>query len=102
MTRIPRVGWYCPLYGMEIAEGKCLDINYERLGYMVGECLDEVVRITGKDESEIANTCKVCPNLPIDDNLGIVSFPRADATPDELTSADASSGELDEPDESQP
>ena len=56
--------WFCPLYGKSIAEGMCLDINYERLGYMTAGCLAEVTRLTGKREPEIARTCESCPNLP--------------------------------------
>ena len=52
------------MYGRDIAEGKCLDINYERLGYMAGGCLDDVKRITGKQEAEVTKTCEACPNLP--------------------------------------
>jgi hypothetical protein len=57
--------WFCPLYEKDIAEGKCLDINYERLGYMTSGCLAEVTRLTGKREPEISRTCESCPNLPI-------------------------------------
>ena len=56
--------WFCPLYGKDIAEGKCLDINNERLGYMDGGCLDEVARITGKREPQVSRTCELCPNFP--------------------------------------
>jgi len=59
--------WFCPLYGRSIAEGRCLDINYERLGYLAGGCLDEVTRLTGKREPEISRTCKCCPNMPFKD-----------------------------------
>jgi hypothetical protein len=57
--------WYCPLYQKNIAEGKCLDINYERLGYMDCGCLLEVTQLTGKTKDEINRTCQSCPNLPI-------------------------------------
>jgi hypothetical protein len=57
--------WYCPLYKRSIAEGKCLDINFERLGYMNCGCLHEVTKLTGKTKAEIDRTCIECPNLPI-------------------------------------
>lgn len=56
--------WFCPLYGRNIAEGRCLDINYERLGHMTAGCLAEITRLTGKREPEISRTCESCPNLP--------------------------------------
>jgi len=68
--------WFCPLYRADIAEGKCLDINYERLGYLDGGCLAEVTRLTGKREPDISKTCELCPNPPFDDLEGTVSFPR--------------------------
>jgi len=67
--------WFCPLFGKDIAEGKCLDINYERLGYMADGCLDDVKRIMGKQEPEVTKTCESCSNLPVSDGLGTVSFP---------------------------
>jgi len=65
MTNTSNKEWYCPLYKRNIAEGKCLDINYERLGYMNCGCLLEVTRLTGKTKAEIDLTCEACPNLPI-------------------------------------
>ena len=62
-----RSQWFCPIYDKDIAEGKCLDINYERLGYLDAGCLDELTRITGKKEPEISKTCESCPNLPFKD-----------------------------------
>lgn len=64
MSLPSRSGWFCPLYEAEIAEGKCLDINYERRGYMATGCLAEVTKITGKREPLITETCERCPNLP--------------------------------------
>lgn len=64
--------YFCPLYGRELAQGKCLDINYERLGYLSDGCLDEVTAVTGKKEPEISMTCQACPNLPFGDDLGTV------------------------------
>jgi len=75
MTQQSNSEYFCPLYGRDIAQGKCFDINYERLGYLSNGCLDEVTAITGKKEPEITNTCKVCPNLPFGDDLGTVVFP---------------------------
>ncbi len=65
----------CPLYGHDIAEGKCLDINYERLGYLSDGCLDEVTAVTGKKEPEITKTYRTCPNLPFNNELGTIIFP---------------------------
>jgi hypothetical protein len=65
--------WFCLLYGKDIAEGKCLDINYERLGYLNDGCLGEVERVTGLREPKISGTCVICPNLPADLSLGEVS-----------------------------
>ncbi len=57
--------WFCPLYDRDIAEGKCLDINHERLGFFATGSLAEVTKATGKREPEISRTCEVCPNLPL-------------------------------------
>ncbi len=61
--------WYCPFYKRVIAEGKCLDINYERFGYMNADYLREVTRLTGKTKAEIDETCKACPNRPAIDPI---------------------------------
>ena len=60
-----RTHWFCPLYGKDIAEGKCFDINYERLGIFNTNSLDEVTNYTGKREPEITHTCETCPNFPL-------------------------------------
>jgi hypothetical protein len=75
MTKQNDSKYFCPLYGYDIAEGKCCDINYERLGYLSDGCLDEITATTGKREPEITKTCESCPNLPFKDGLGIVTFP---------------------------
>jgi hypothetical protein len=82
MTKSSDSSYFCPLFGRDIAEGKCLDINYERLGYMSAGCLDEVTAFTGKMEPEITRTCEACPNLPFDDDLGIVRFPNREPKAD--------------------
>lgn len=56
--------WHCPLYKRDIAEGKCLDINYERLGIMDAGCIREIARLTGRMKPEIDQTCRACPNFP--------------------------------------
>lgn len=61
--------WYCPFYKRDIAEGKCLDINYERLGFMDDGCIREVARLTRKTKVEINETCEACPNFPFKDGL---------------------------------
>ena len=75
MTEQPKSSYFCPLYAHDIAEGKCLDINYERLGYLSNGCLYEVTALTGKKEPEITRTCKARPNLPFDDDLGTIILP---------------------------
>jgi len=57
--------WYCPLLGDQIAEGECLDVNYERLGYVQGCALDKMEKITCKSTKEINDTCESCPNMPL-------------------------------------
>ena len=57
-------GWFCPLYQRDIAEGQCLDINYELTDYKVEEYLNDIRKITGKDKSRILDVCKSCPNYP--------------------------------------
>ena len=49
----------------EIPAGRCLDINYERLGLLHGGMFEEVTRDTGIKESEISKMCVVCPNQPL-------------------------------------
>ena len=56
--------WYCPLYHRDIAEGQCLDINYERLGYVNADYLKEVTKATNKTLSQINQICSTCPNQP--------------------------------------
>ena len=67
--------WFCPLYQAHIAEGHCMDINYERLGYMSGGCLNEVARLTGKREPEVSCTCEACPNFPFRGGFGDAVLP---------------------------
>jgi len=61
---MPSPNWYCPVYGRDIAEGLCIEINHERIGLA---SLEEVKKTTGKIEPEISNTCKSCSNMPISD-----------------------------------
>ena len=75
MTKQHNSKYFCPLYDRDIAEGECLDINYERLGYLSAGCLDEITRFTGRKESEIAKICEACSNLPFPDGLGNVIYP---------------------------
>jgi len=75
MTEQNASKYFCPLYGRDIAQGKCLDINYERLGYLLNGCLDEIAAVTSKKEPEVTQTCETCPNLPFGDDLGSVIFP---------------------------
>ncbi len=64
MTGLDDQSWYCPLYKRTIAEGKCLDINFERLGYVRGEYLRELFRLTGKAKEAVDLKCQSCPNCP--------------------------------------
>jgi hypothetical protein len=57
--------WYCPLYRNEISAGRCLDINYERVGLLNGRMFEQVTEATGIKEPEISNTCINCPNQPL-------------------------------------
>jgi hypothetical protein len=57
--------WFCPLYKKEIAEGLCLDINYERLEYFKGETLKDIMTQLHKTKDEIDFVCENCPNLPL-------------------------------------
>lgn len=81
MTKMTKQGWFCALYQANIAEGKCLDINYERLGYMSSGCLNEVTKLTGKREPEISRTCEACPNLPFNECEWKINFPRRKKSP---------------------
>lgn len=65
MTADKTTHWLCPIFGKDIAEGKCLDINYERLGLLQDGCLDEIRKVTGMKEDEVNRTCEACPNLPV-------------------------------------
>lgn len=69
MTKQASNSWHCPLYKRDIAEGKCLDISYERLGFMDAGCIREIARMTGKTKAEIDETCKACPNFPFKGGL---------------------------------
>ena len=57
--------WYCPLYKNQVSAGRCLDINYERIGLFCGHMFDEVTEATGIKRSEISETCLKCPNQPL-------------------------------------
>lgn len=69
MSRQVSKPWFCPFYKRDIAEGQCLDINYERIGLMEAGCIREVARLTGKTKAEIDETCKACPNFPFKEGL---------------------------------
>ncbi|KPK76988.1 MAG: hypothetical protein AMJ79_04785 [Phycisphaerae bacterium SM23_30] len=68
-------GLFCPLYGREISTGKCLDINYERLGLVQKDNFDDIKKITRRSTAELSDICHKCPNqLFPDDNIGEISF----------------------------
>ena len=60
--------WFCPLYERVIPEGLCVDINYERLGYIKGDSLAELEKTRGKTASEVNRACEQCPNFPFRDS----------------------------------
>jgi hypothetical protein len=60
-----KTSWYCPLYKNEISAGRCLDINYERIGLIHCGMFDEVTQATGIQETQIGITCINCPNQPL-------------------------------------
>jgi hypothetical protein len=67
-TPLPEEGdicWYCPLLQREIAEGLCLDINYQRLQFCKADVLTEAQQETGKTVQEISLICEACPNQPL-------------------------------------
>jgi hypothetical protein len=51
--------------GWEIAEGYCLDVNYQRLRLFKPEVLLEVQRETGHSVEEISAVCEACPHQPL-------------------------------------
>ena len=59
--------WFCPLLNRAIAEGYCLDIQYQRLGYCKPDILTDTKRETRKSTEEISATCDDCPNQPLPD-----------------------------------
>ena len=57
--------WYCPLLRSMIAEGHCLDINYQRIGLFATDVLGDAMRSTGLDVDHISEICSRCPNQPL-------------------------------------
>ncbi|MEO8035057.1 MAG: hypothetical protein ABI837_11550 [Acidobacteriota bacterium] len=55
----------CPLLAREIAEGLCLDINYQWRGMFKPDVLATVSASTGKCVEEISATCRACPHQPL-------------------------------------
>jgi hypothetical protein len=62
---VPDRRWFCPLLGRMIEEGRCLDINYQRLGYFKPDVLDEVRRETRKCVDEVSAVCEQCSHQPL-------------------------------------
>lgn len=60
--------YFCPIFKRDIASGKCLDINHERLGYFRSDSLHEIKKCTGLKKLEVDKTCEACPNLPLKDS----------------------------------
>jgi hypothetical protein len=59
------VCWHCPLFKRYIAEGLCLDINYQLLKLFKADVLTDAQRETGKTIQEITSICEACPNQPL-------------------------------------
>jgi hypothetical protein len=57
--------WHCPLLDRDIAEGLCLDINYELLNIAALGLIAEIRQETGKSAEEVSSTCEACPNQPL-------------------------------------
>lgn len=57
--------WDCPLLGRPIEEGRCLDVNYERLGAFSGDAMIEIMQQTRHDLPTLNATCEACTNNPL-------------------------------------
>ncbi|MBL8899613.1 MAG: hypothetical protein JNM84_18425 [Planctomycetes bacterium] len=68
--------WFCPLLKAEIAEGRCLDIQYERHRFMKVGALAAVERWTGASATQVHATCDGCPRLPFRIEDLRIEFPR--------------------------
>ena len=55
----------CPLLAREIADGLCLDINYQWRGMFKPDVLVTVSASTGKTVEQISATCRICPHQPL-------------------------------------
>lgn len=62
---VPDTRWFCPLLNREIAEGYCLDIQYQRLGYFKPDVLTEAQQESGKSTDEVSAVCENCSNQPL-------------------------------------
>ena len=61
----PNRQWYCPLLRSAIAEGHCLDVNYQRIGLFAADVLADAMQRTGLDVEQVSETCMRCPNQPL-------------------------------------
>jgi hypothetical protein len=59
------VCWFCPLLQRAIAQGLCLDINYQRLRWVKPDVLKDAQQETGKTVEQISSICEACPNQPL-------------------------------------
>jgi hypothetical protein len=57
--------WYCPLLNAMIEEGRCLDINYQRVGLFTPDALAEAMAATGLTVEGVSAICTACPNQPL-------------------------------------
>jgi hypothetical protein len=55
----------CPLLKRCIAEGYCLDINFQRLGFIKPDVLTEAQQETGLTIEQVSAVCESCPHLPL-------------------------------------
>lgn len=57
--------WYCPLLRASIAEGYCLDINYQRIGLFAPDVLADAMQRTSLNVEQVSEICMRCPNQPL-------------------------------------
>lgn len=68
--------WHCPIFDKMIAEGNCLEIQYELMGLLNDGNLTEIYSKTENGEPWISATCKSCPNFPPPGGIGEIHYPQ--------------------------
>lgn len=61
---VPDREW-CPLLRTMLAEGHCLDINYQRIGLFIPDVLTDAMNATGLAIEAISEVGVSCPNQPL-------------------------------------